>query len=202
MGRRRARGRRNRAQLRLRPWDCRANRGSGAREWTRSGSWERQSFNSEPSTPAPKSLRFRSGRATGGILLKKRGLLLAALVVATFAATQLVATGAITRAGKFSYVERTISVAGKSQSKLLVAWCPRRTYVYGGGIQRLFHDGVVNASFPIDNKDRGKAPDDGWAVYYDNFETSRTSMALRAVCGPIKPRYRQAGFVPGAGRYV
>jgi hypothetical protein len=134
--------------------------------------------------------------------MRKRGLLFALLAITTFGASQLVATGATTRAGKFRYVEREISVGPRSQSKLEVAWCPRRTHVYGGGVQRLFNDGVLNASFPIDNKDRGKTPDDGWAAYYDNFETSRTVLALRAICGPTMPRYRQSGFIPGAGRYV
>jgi len=134
--------------------------------------------------------------------MKPRILLGAAIVLAVFSATQIIATGAITHAGKFSYVERSFSVKANSQSKLQVAWCPRRTHVYGGGVAAPLEDGVINASYPMDNNDRGKAPDDGWAVYWDNFGSSHADNFVRAICGPMMPRYRSKGFVAPAGRYV
>ena len=135
--------------------------------------------------------------------MKRRGLLLALLTIAALGANQLIATGATTRAGKFSYVSKSFSVGARAQSKLQIATCPPRTHVYGGGAAAALVDGVVNASFPIDNGDRGKAPDDGWAVYYDNYENGRINgVDVRAICGPMMPRYRSTGFVVAGGRYV
>lgn len=134
--------------------------------------------------------------------MRKRGLLFCALTIALVGAGQLIATGATTRSGKFSYVERNFSVGANAQSKLQVAWCPRRTHVYGGGVATALEDGVVNASYPIDNKDRGKAPDDGWAAFWDNFGAGRADVVVRAICGPMAPRYRRSGFTVPAGRYL
>ena len=49
-----------------------------------------------------------------------------------------------------------------------------------------------------------KTPDDGWAVFYDNFaDLQRPTSTMRAaICGKAMPRYRPAGFVPRPGRYV
>jgi hypothetical protein len=106
-----------------------------------------------------------------------------------------------TSSGPFKYVERDFNVPPFSQSKLEVARCPGRTHVYGGGMVVLFQEGIVNASYPIDLGDRGRTPDDGWAVYYDNYDTnSPADVTIRAICGKTMPSYRRVGFTVGAGR--
>ena len=134
--------------------------------------------------------------------MRKQGLLFAGLMLVAFGASQLTATGATTRAGKFRYVENNFSIAAESQSKKQIAWCPRGTHVYGGGVATALENGVINASYPIDSQDRGNVPDDGWAAYWDNFQRSRAHAVVRAICGPMMPRYRSTGFVAPAGRYV
>lgn len=134
--------------------------------------------------------------------MRTRILLVVAVMLAAFSATEMLATGATTRAGKFSYVNENFSVRGRAQSRLEIATCPPRTHVYGGGAATALEDGVINASYPIDNGDRGKTPDDGWAIYYDNFENGSIQVSARAICGPMMPRYRRTGFVAPAGRYV
>lgn len=134
--------------------------------------------------------------------MRSRGLLFALLTIAVFGASQLIATGATTRAGKFRYAERDFNVGGKAQSGELVAKCPSGTHVYGGGPVSLFDTATLNAGYPVDGGDAGRVPDDGWAMFYDNYETFPIDITLRAVCGQTMPRYRSQAFVVRPDRAV
>ena len=97
-----------------------------------------------------------------------------------------------TTAGKFRYVQRTFWVDAELQSTLQIARCPRRTHVYGGGTtnEQEFGRGGIIASIPVDLRDRGVVPDDGWAVRYDNYSPTPISAVVTAVCGRAAPTYR------------
>jgi hypothetical protein len=136
-----------------------------------------------------------------------RGRLAAVAVAATVAAVAGIAGTApaeTTIAGKFRYVQRTFTVPGLSQSAQQVARCPGRTHVYGGGTtnQQSFGGGVVTASYPVDLGDRGRVPDDGWAVRYDNYRPTPASAVVTAICGRATPKYRSAAKRVGAGRFL
>ena len=108
-----------------------------------------------------------------------------------------------TSAGKFRYVQRSFSVGPTSQSTRQVARCPRGTHVYGGGMDaaQSFERGAVNSSFPVDLGDRGTVPDDGWAVYYDNYMQRRDDAKVTAVCGRVMPKYRSQRAPIGPRRF-
>lgn len=136
-----------------------------------------------------------------------RSRVAAVSVVAAVAAVAGVAGTApaeTTSAGKFRYVQRTFTVPGSSQSARQVAKCPGRTHVYGGGTtnQQSFRRGIITASYPVDLGDRGRVPDDGWAVRYDNYAPTSTSAVVTAICGRATPKYRSAARPVGAGRFL
>ena len=134
--------------------------------------------------------------------MKRRGLIFAVLTITALGASQLVATGATTSAGGFRYLERDFSVPGKSQSRAQTARCPRGTHVYGGGPLNLFDTATLNAGYPVDSGDPGRAPDDGWEIFYDNYETFPIDVTMRAVCGKASPRYRTRSFVVPSNKFV
>lgn len=127
-------------------------------------------------------------------------VLVSAMAAAVMAAAS--APAATTAAGKFRYVQRTFTVPAASQSEAQIARCPRRLHVYGGGTtnSHSFGRGVINASFPVDLGDRGTVPDDGWAVFYDNYAPTPAGAVVTAVCGRATPRYRQVSSPVAAQR--
>ena len=44
------------------------------------------------------------------------------------------------------------------------------------------HEQFLNYSGPFDNRDRGRAPDDGWIVFVNNFDTEGEVIAVEAIC--------------------
>lgn len=73
--------------------------------------------------------------------------------------------------------------------------CPRRTQVVGGGIASSSINAPVMASFPIDGRDRGRRPDDGWQGLVNNPTTSATTMRIYAVCAS-SGRYQYVRSAP------
>jgi hypothetical protein len=76
------------------------------------------------------------------------------------------------------YVQ-VLSKSGGAGGGTAFVKCPRKRHVYGGGGESL------GSSFPFDSNDRGKKPDDGWAVR----DVGHATPAMVAVCGKTMPDY-------------
>jgi len=86
----------------------------------------------------------------------------AVVLVAGVTATS--AGAIVKRSGGISYAyKRTDVEAGFQTVKMR---CPRRTHVVGGGEANgfTFNGLTLHHTYPIDGRDRGKKPDDGWAT--------------------------------------
>jgi hypothetical protein len=75
----------------------------------------------------------------------------------------------------------------------LTANCPGTRHVVGGGAAAgqsgSIADAYVNSSYPIDDGDRNKAPDDGWRARL--YGANQSDAVAVAVCAKTKPRYRR-----------
>jgi hypothetical protein len=61
--------------------------------------------------------------------------------------------------------------------------CPDGTRVTSGGVETPNDSSVeVSASYPIDDGDAGKKPDDGWAARTWNFQANTAFVTVHAVC--------------------
>src|SRR5687768_1001022 len=96
----------------------------------------------------------------------------------------------------FSYITRSAKVGPGISRAALKAPCPRRTRVISGGVVL---DGAKGAgslvsSYPYDNRDRGRTPDDGWVGIVNNESSLTTRMYTHAVCvrGGTTYRYESA----------
>jgi hypothetical protein len=76
------------------------------------------------------------------------------------------------------------------------ARCRGRTHVSGGGVHVTGAPGQahVNATFPIDGRDRGDAPDDGWRARVSNDSGGGKQMTVFAICARMKLAYRSQSF--------
>jgi len=64
-----------------------------------------------------------------------------------------------------------------------VAECPGRRHVVGGGVELQFPSaGDALASYPIDDGDKGKTPDDGWRAAVQSTTTEKQRMTTYAIC--------------------
>ena len=108
---------------------------------------------------------------------------------------------ASTAQARITYVESpTVNLpdGGRGSAK---ARCPRGMHVLGGG-QDVFsapREATLVTSTPFDNRDRKRAPDDGWKSTVDNFESNVTQNTLTvwAICGDYKPSYAKDAFRVG-----
>jgi hypothetical protein len=81
-------------------------------------------------------------------------------------------------AGQLRYRVKQFAV-GQEKTRTVKVDCPGKTRVVGGGFG--FYPWNVLASLPFDDKDRGKAPDDGWKVRIRNIQDDDDEYAT-AVC--------------------
>lgn len=100
------------------------------------------------------------------------------------------AIGAVDRAGGFSYVTKNYDLK-PGKARTLEAPCPRRTNAVGGGSYNPhpFSSVFQYHSYPDDDGDRGRKPEDGWAVKVQAF-TNKRMISVFAVCARFKPEYR------------
>jgi hypothetical protein len=75
-------------------------------------------------------------------------------------------------------------------SRAITVHCPDTRHVYGGGM-RGGPDIRLISSFPIDSKDHGSKPDDGWKVAVANLAEGHGKARAFASCGKEQPVYRE-----------
>ena len=116
-------------------------------------------------------------------------ILVAAAAISTFAAAT--AHAAVVRSGGYSYVTKRTDLQG-GETRVLGAPCPSGTRVLSGGGYNTggFDTGVATHSYPADDGDRGKKPDDAWKVKW----TTEADVEIRAyaVCADKRVRYLMA----------
>ena len=73
--------------------------------------------------------------------------------------------------------------------------CPGRTKVLSGGASSFggFGDSYISSSYPYDDGDRGKSPDDGWKTKVSAFD-SFVDLNAYAACAKLKPTYRDRRY--------
>ena len=101
------------------------------------------------------------------------------------------ATGfVICKKGKLRYPERSVKVKG-GKTGTAKASCREGMHIAGGGglIQSVPGEARLNSSYPFDDGDRGKRPDDGWAVRAINNGDDADFLEAHAVCQNREPRY-------------
>jgi len=93
--------------------------------------------------------------------------------------------GVFRDSGKYHYgLKLRSSNPGVNQQGIRLK-CPRGTRVVGGGGGGDSVDPTeqfLNYSGPFDNRDRGRARDDGWIVFVNNFDTEGEVIAAEAIC--------------------
>jgi hypothetical protein len=84
----------------------------------------------------------------------------------------------------YVYVTRSKTVRAGLNRVSLKATCPRRTKVVSGGVEIVagLNLGNVVASFPFDDRDRRRTPDDGWVGIVNNKSGGSVTMRTHAVC--------------------
>jgi hypothetical protein len=98
----------------------------------------------------------------------RRGLQLAAVAAGALTFTGLAAgtaAASVTHSGGIAYVEKTHPDQPNGDERFHVN-CPNGTHVLGGGARSFasFGGASIQHSYPIDQKDADKKPDDGWEV--------------------------------------
>jgi len=99
------------------------------------------------------------------------------------------ASGAVQRSGGLQYVTKKHDLR-PGKPRTLSASCPKGTQVLGGGTYNSdsFGSVIVFHSYPKDDGDRGKKPDDAWAVLTQGFTETR-KVSVYATCARISPEY-------------
>ena len=130
-------------------------------------------------------------------------ILVSAAVISTLAAAT--ADAAVVRSGGYSYVTKRTDLQG-GETKVLSASCPSGTRVLSGGSYNSggFDTGVATHSFPSDDGDRGKKPDDAWKVKWTT--EADVEISTYAVCADKRVRYQTASRslsaeVPSRGEF-
>lgn len=95
-----------------------------------------------------------------------------------------------TKKGVDSFVRKAITVR-----------CPGTRHVYGGGV-RGGPDIRLISSFPIDSKDHGSKPDDGWKIAVDNLAEHHENARAFASCGKEQPVYQESPPQDSSGHTV
>ncbi len=109
------------------------------------------------------------------------------------------AQGEVVKQGGFTYVLEDEQI-GLLATKTFAAHCPGRTHVLSGGAgsESDFGDSFISSSYPFDDGDSDKAPDDGWKTKFSSFDAS-IEITPTAVCSRVKPAYRSAEETAGPG---
>ena len=92
--------------------------------------------------------------------------------------------GGFVHDGKYYYGVKTKTAGGTSQERVRIK-CPRRSKVVGGGgggLSNISDEQAVNFTGPYDSRDRGRVPEDGWAVWVDTLAPDNRGIAAWAVC--------------------
>jgi hypothetical protein len=94
--------------------------------------------------------------------------------------------GVFQDSGKYQYgVKVKDTPPGDSQTHVKLK-CPRRTRVIGGGGGGSSGDPTeqsINFTGPFDNRDRGRAPDDGWITFVNNQGLEgNEAIVVQAIC--------------------
>jgi hypothetical protein len=94
--------------------------------------------------------------------------------------------GGFVDSGKYHYgIKAKGTPPGDSQTHVKLK-CPSRTRVIGGGGGGSSGDPTeqsVNFTGPFDNRDRGRAPDDGWVTFVNNQGLEgNEAIVVQAVC--------------------
>ncbi len=86
--------------------------------------------------------------------------------------------------GKVRHVSKTVTGVGSGTTRSVVARCRAGEHVAGGGgrITGSIAEAHLAATYPIDNGDRGKAPDDGWKVVARNSSGGDKKVTAVALC--------------------
>jgi hypothetical protein len=110
---------------------------------------------------------------------------------------------AICAKGELAYAVGRVTVDA-GQTRAATAACPHDMHVTGGGasLRGISPDSHLTATHPLDDRDRGKAPDDGWRARAHNSGDVRRVMLVRAICANDPPVYLEEGVVlePGSGK--
>jgi hypothetical protein len=113
-----------------------------------------------------------------------------AVAIAVIASSLVVSAGTANAATVF-YVTKGTRVGPGINRAVVRASCPKRWRVVSGGveIEGGVRGGNVVASYPFDNRDRNRIPDDGWVGITNNKSALSTVMRTFAVC------VKTAGYV-------
>lgn len=103
------------------------------------------------------------------------------------------ASAEVTSVGGFKYVSKSFDVPAQ-KAKRLKAMCPDSTHAYGGGQSNttLYGGFAQLQSYPVDDGDPGKTPDDGWGLLVKNLTGSSVDNVVAfAACGAPAAEYRR-----------
>ncbi|MDQ2676187.1 MAG: hypothetical protein M3Y34_05210 [Actinomycetota bacterium] len=101
------------------------------------------------------------------------------------------AGAAVEKLDGYSYVTKSFELA-PGKPKTFKAPCPDRNRVLGGGHYNngQYGDVIGAHSYPYDDRDRGRKPDDGWAAQLRGFTTAYT-VSMYAICAKVVPEYER-----------
>ena len=117
------------------------------------------------------------------------GILIALLLIA------VPASAGIKSAGGFKYVSKAFelprSTSQDGKFKRYKAKCPRGTSVVGGGERNdsSFDQVRMAQTYPIDDGDKNKKPEDGWGVLLQNVADAKHQGDVFAICGKARAVY-------------
>jgi hypothetical protein len=131
-------------------------------------------------------------------LMLRYGARLLAFAALGLTAAAAPASAAVTKAGGLRYVSKLSEVAPTS-GRGLKAHCPKDTHVWGGGIYNSgsYDSLTVLHSFPYDDGDRKRKPDDGWKARF--ISSDQVYAYTYAICAKPMPKYEQLTLELGSG---
>ena len=134
-----------------------------------------------------------AGRLVGwGLLPRVRFHLVPLLLAFALVLSASLAAGAsasVVSSGGFKYVTKNFTL-NPGKALTYRAECPKRTHVLSGGHYNngTFGDVIGAHSYPYDNGDPGRKPDDGWAAQLRGF-TESYDVSIYAICAKLLPEY-------------
>src|SRR5262245_892448 len=111
------------------------------------------------------------------------------------------AAGSVDTVGSVRYVRQGFHTVQGQPYLTVRAMCPRGTHVTGGGVSNgaEFGELTIVHTYPVDGRDRGAAPDDGWAVLLNNRDEGVHAGKVHAICTEHPVRYRTQSFQIASG---
>lgn len=108
---------------------------------------------------------------------------------------------AICSEGKFTYKGSRLAELEAVGTKSAKAACPGSKHVVGGGayLSGTILDSFINSTYPVDSKDKGKAPDDGWKVRIRHTDPGSVDFRAFAICQKGNPAYHKDSAELGPG---